>query len=249
MPWWTPPANPAPPKVLVVGLVAGLAGAFLAPANNGIGWFLAGLFGVGAVLYYAGKPSVERALWLAGALAFLAMGFLRAAEWIFPLCVLASFLCGSIAMAGGKTVRGLVFGALGVGLGGLRSIPWVAKGLSRRGPIGLRPLISAGVALALLLIFGSLLAGADQGFSHFLEGLVPDLEVGVYVRMAFFGGVAAFGAFGACYLVAAPAHIDEDAQRKPGVLRVKDYALPVGVLVVLFAGFVGTQLAVLFGGE
>ncbi|MET8763939.1 DUF4173 domain-containing protein [Lentzea sp. NPDC004782] len=249
LPWWTPPADPAPAKVLVAGLVAGLAGALLVPANNGIGWFLAGLFGVGAVLFHAGKPSVERALWLAGALAFLAMGFLRAAEWIFPLCVLASFLCGSIAMAGGRTVRGLVFGALGVALGGLRSIPWVAKGLSRRGPIGIRPLISAGVALVLLLIFGSLLAGADQGFSHFLEGLVPDLEVGVYVRMAFFGGVAAFGALGACYLVAAPAHIDEDAQGKPGSLRVKDYALPVGVLVVLFAGFVGTQLAVLFGGE
>ncbi|MGW4206419.1 DUF4153 domain-containing protein [Lentzea sp. NPDC004789] len=249
MPWWTPPADPAPAKVLVAGLVAGLAGAFLAPANNGIGWFLAGLVGVGAVLHYAGKPSVERALWLAGALAFLAMGFLRAAEWIFPLCLMASFLCGSIAMAGGKTVRGLVFGALGVGLGGLRSIPWVAKGLSRRGPIGLRPLISVGVALALLLIFGSLLAGADQGFSHFLEGLVPDLEVGVFVRMAFFGGVAAFGALGACYLVAAPAHINEDARSRPGALRVKDYALPVGALVVLFAGFVGTQLAVLFGGE
>ncbi|MEV6239923.1 DUF4173 domain-containing protein [Lentzea sp. NPDC051838] len=249
MPWWTPPADPAPTKVLAVGLVAGLAGAFLAPPNNGIGWLLAGLFGVGAVLYYAGKPTVERALWLAGALAFLAMGFLRAAEWIFPLALMASFLCGSIAMAGGKTVRGLVFGALGVGLGGLRSIPWVAKGLSKRGPIGIRPVISVGVALALLLIFGSLLAGADQAFGKFLEGLVPDLEVGVFVRMAFFGVVAAAGALGACYLVAAPPKINEDAESKPGSLRIKDYALPVGVLVVLFAGFVGTQLAVLFGGE
>ncbi len=249
MPWWTPPADPAPAKVMVVGLVAGLAGAILVPANNGIGWFLAGLFGVGAVLYYAGKPSIERALWLAGALAFLAMGFLRAAEWIFPLCVLASFLCGSIAMAGGKTVRGLVFGVLGVGLGGLRSIPWVAKGLSRRGPIGIRPFVSAGVALVLLLIFGSLLAGADQAFGKFLEGLVPDLDVGVFVRMGFFGVVAALGALGACYLVAAPPRINEDAESKPGMLRVKDYALPVGVLVLLFAGFVGTQLAVLFGGE
>jgi hypothetical protein len=234
---------------MVVGLIAGLAGAFLAPPNNGIGWFLAGLVGVGAVLYYAGKPSVERALWLAGAVAFLAMGFLRAAEWIFPLCLLASMACGSLAMAGGRTVRGLVFGVLGVGLAGLRSLPWVAKGFTRRGPIGIRPFISVGVALALLLIFGSLLAGADRGFSHFLESLVPDLEVGVYVRMAFFGGVAAFGALGACYLVTAPASINEDAAGKPGSLRVKDYALPVGVLVVLFAGFVGTQLAVLFGGE
>jgi Domain of unknown function (DUF4173) len=249
MPWWKPPTTAAPSKVLVAGLVAGLAGAFLAPPNNGIGWFLAGLFGVGAVLYYAGKPSIERALWLAAALAFLAMGFLRAAEWIFPLCVLASMACGSIAMAGGKTVRGLVFGVLGVGLAGLRSLPWVAKGFSKRGPVGIRPFISVGVALVLLLIFGSLLAGADKGFNDFLEGLVPDLEVGVYVRMAFYGAVAAFGALGACYLVAAPPEINEDVESKPGSLRVKDYALPVGVLVVLFAGFVGTQLTVLFGGE
>jgi hypothetical protein len=249
MPWWKPPTTGAPSKALAAGLIAGLAGAFLAVPNNGIGWFLAGLCGVGGVLLYSGKPTVERALWLAGALAFLAMGFLRAAEWIFPLSIMASMLCGSIAMAGGKTVRGLVFGAVGVALGGLRSIPWVAKGLSKRGPIGIRPFVSVGVALVLLLVFGSLLAGADKGFNDFLEALVPDLEVGVYVRMAFFGVVAAAGALGACYLVAAPPDIDEDAEARPGTLRLKDYGLPVGVLVLLFTGFVGTQLAVLFGGE
>lgn len=249
MPWWRPPTTGAPSKALVAGLIAGLAGAFLAVPNNGIGWFLAGLAGIGGVLFYAGKPTVERALWLAGALAFLAMGFLRAAEWVFPLSLMASMLCGSIAMAGGKTVKGLVFGALGVGLGGLRSIQWVAKGVRRRGPVGIRPFVSVGVALVLLLVFGSLLAGADKGFSDFLEGLVPDLEVGIYVQKTFYGVVAAFGALGACYLVAAPPQMNEDVEGKPGTLRLKDYGLPVGVLVLLFTGFVGTQLAVLFGGE
>ncbi|MGW6446655.1 DUF4153 domain-containing protein [Lentzea sp. NPDC055074] len=249
MPWWRPPTTGAPGKAMIAGLVAGLGGAFLAVPNNGIGWFLAGLAGVGGVLFYAGKPTVERALWLAGALAFLAMGFLRAAEWVFPLSLMASMLCGSIAMAGGRTVRGLVFGALGVGLGALRSIPWVAKGFRRRGPIGIRPFISVGVALVLLLVFGSLLAGADKGFNDFLEGLIPDLNVDDYVQQTFFGVVAAMGALGACYLVAAPPEIAEDAEVKPGSLRLKDYGLPVGALVVLFTGFVGTQLAVLFGGE
>lgn len=249
MPWWRPPTTGAPGKAMIAGLVAGLGGAFLAVPNNGVGWFLAGLAGVGGVLFYAGKPTVERALWLAGALAFLAMGFLRAAEWVFPLSLMASVLCGSIAMAGGKTVRGLVFGALGVGLGALRSIPWVAKGFRRRGPIGIRPFVSVGVALVLLLVFGSLLAGADKGFSDFLEGLIPDLNLDDYVQQTFFGVVAALGALGACYLVAAPPEISEDAEVKPGSLRLKDYGLPVGVLVLLFTGFVGTQLAVLFGGE
>ncbi|USX56897.1 DUF4173 domain-containing protein [Lentzea sp. HUAS12] len=152
-------------------------------------------------------------------------------------------------MAGGKTVRGLVFGAVGVGLGAFRSIPWVAKGVKKRGPIGIRPFVSVGVALVLLLVFGSLLAGADKGFNDFLEALVPDLNLDDWVQQAFFGVVAAFGALGACYLVAAPPEIDEDAEQKPGSLRLKDYGLPVGVLVLLFTGFVGTQLAVLFGGE
>ncbi|GHH46888.1 DUF4153 domain-containing protein [Lentzea cavernae] len=249
LPWWRPPTTGAPGKALIAGLAAGLAGAFLAVPNNGIGWFLAGLVGVGGVLFYSGKPTLERALWLAGALAFLAMAFLRAAEWVFPLSLLASMLCGSIAMAGGKTVRGLVFGAVGVGLGGFRSIPWVAKGFKRRGPIGVRPFVSVGVALVLLLVFGSLLAGADKGFNDFLEGLIPDLNVDDWAQQTFFGVVAAFGALGACYLVAAPPEMDEDAEGKPGSLRLKDYGLPVGVLVLLFTGFVGTQLAVLFGGE
>ncbi|KOV77132.1 hypothetical protein ADL03_41930 [Nocardia sp. NRRL S-836] len=249
LPWWRPPAEAAPAQVLAVGLVAGLAGALLAPPGSGIGWVLAGLVGVGAVLFHAGKPTVERALWLAAALAFLAMGFLRAAEWLFPLSVLASMVCGSIAMAGGKSVRGLVFGAVGVGLAGFRSIPWVSRSLSKRGPKSVRPFISVGVALLLLVVFGSLLAGADKAFNDFLESMVPDWEVGEYVRTGFFGGVAAFGALGACYLVAAPARINEDVAGKPGSLRLKDYGLPVGVLVVLFTGFVGTQIAVLFGGE
>ncbi|MFD4672129.1 DUF4153 domain-containing protein [Lentzea sp. NPDC058450] len=249
MPWWRPPTTGAPSKALIAGLAAGLAGAFLAVPNNGIGWFLAGLVGIGGVLFYAGKPTVERALWLAASLAFLAMGFLRAAEWVFVLSMLASLLCGSIAMAGGRTVKGLVFGAIGVGLGGLRSIPWVAKGFKRRGPVGIRPFISVGVALVLLLVFGSLLAGADKAFGDFFESLIPELEIGEYVRMAFYGVVAALGALGACYLVAAPPEIDEDSEGKPGSLRLKDYGLPVGALVLLFAGFVGTQLAVLFGGE
>ncbi len=249
LPWWRPPTEAAPVRVLAAGLVAGLAAALLAPPGNGIGWVLAGLAGVGAVLFHAGKPTVERALWLAAALAFLAMGFLRAAEWLFPLSVLASMVCGSIAMAGGKTVRGLVFGAFGVGLAGFRSIPWVARSLSRRGPKSLRPFISVGVALVLLLVFGSLLAGADKAFNDFLESMVPDWEVGEYVRMGFYGAVAAFGAVGACYLATAPASINEDVESKPGSLRLKDYGLPVGALVVLFTGFVGTQVAVLFGGE
>lgn len=101
----------------------------------------------------------------------------------------------------------------------------------------------------MLVIFGSLLAGADKGFGDFFESLIPEWEVGTYVRMGFYGAVAAFGAVGACYLVAAPAEIDEDAKTKPGSLLLKDYGLPVGALVVLFAGFVGTQIAVLFGGE
>ncbi|ANZ38004.1 hypothetical protein BBK82_20020 [Lentzea guizhouensis] len=105
------------------------------------------------------------------------------------------------------------------------------------------------MAVVLLVVFGSLLAGADKGFNDFLESLVPDWEVGEYVRMGLYGAIAAFGAVGACYLVAAPPQIGEDAESRPGTLRLKDYGLPVGALVVLFTGFVGTQVAVLFGGE
>lgn len=249
LPWWKPAGEPASKQVLWTGAAAGLAAAALTPDSIGVGWSLAGLVGVAAVLLYVRRPGIAQSLWLAAALALLAVGAFRDAEWLYPLCVMGSMLCGSVAMAGGRSVLALAFGAIAIPLAALRAIPWVGRGLAKARPRNTRAILSVVVSLLLLLVFGSLLAGADATFNEFVQRLIPELDLDRLSWWIFSFVVAGFGAFGACYLVAAPPHIKEKEERKSGTLRPKDYGLPVAVLVLLFTGFLATQIAVMFGGH
>jgi len=56
------------------------------------------------------------------------------------------------------------------------------------------------------------------------------------------------GTLAACYLALAPPAFDATSTRRSGVRRI-EWALPVGALVLLFAGFVAVQATVLFGGR
>ncbi|WP_285744760.1 DUF4173 domain-containing protein [Lentzea sp. NBRC 105346] len=248
-PWWKPPAESAPIGVLWTGAAAGLGAAALTPWVIGVGWFLGGLVGTIALVVHIGRPTPRQSLWLAAALALLGIGALRDADWLFPLCVMASILCGSLAVTSGRSVLHLGFSAIAVPLAALRSIPWVARGIGKARPRNARILVSLAVSVVLLLIFGSLLTSADAAFDRLVQRMVPDLDEATVSWWIFLFGAAGFGAFGACYLLAAPAHIKANDDRGPGRLRPEDYALPVGALVVLFAVFICTQLAVIFGGD
>ncbi|WP_235921306.1 DUF4153 domain-containing protein [Lentzea tibetensis] len=248
-PWWRPPQSPAPAKVIWVGVATGLGAAALTPQTIGIGWLLAGLVGLGAFVYYVKRPTAAQAVWLAAAIALLGIGAIRDADWLFPLCVMASVLCGAMALVNGRSVLSVAFSAIAIPLAALRSVPWVARGLANARPRNVRSVISVGVSLLLLMVFGSLLASADATFNEFMNRLTPSIDPDKASWWIFMFVVAGFGAFGACYLVTSPAQIKDEGARKPGTLRPKDYALPVGVLVVLFTGFLATQVAVLFGGN
>ncbi|WP_051581070.1 DUF4153 domain-containing protein [Pseudonocardia acaciae] len=254
-PVWPRPEAPASSTVLRVAGLAGLAAAIFVPTTwYGLGWPLAGLALAGLVVALArtapaGPERTRRAgaLWIAGALGLLAMTALRSAEWLLPMCVFGAALAGSIAVAGGRSVRGLLLGTVAVLGLSFGALPWARRGItaaSSRDRNLLRTAGAAVVSLALLAVFTALLAGADAGFA----ALLPDIDVLTVLRWA-----SVFLLFGAAmiaagYLLSAPPRPDKLDAERPQRLRLIEWALPVGVLVALFGVFVAVQLAALFGG-
>ncbi|HKN54516.1 MAG TPA: DUF4173 domain-containing protein [Amycolatopsis sp.] len=251
---------PMPPSVLPAAALAGIAGAVLVPLDRpGIGWVLAGIATVVAVfvadrMARGDNPkhfTVASAGWASLALALLAMGAVRASEWLFTLCVLAAVVTGSLAVAGKRTVNSLLYDVLAVPIEALRSIPWVARGLgrltARRGGMAQRVLLATLATIVLLAVFIPLLNSSDEAFAQVMAALMPDLAADKIVRWVVVFAVVALAVAGACYLLAAPPLPALD-DRPPRTGRALEWTVPLTALVLLFALFVGVRLAVLFGG-
>lgn len=256
---------PAPPSVLPAAVVAGLGAAVLVPLDGpGLGWVLAGLAVVAAVVYSDRRsrpadaaPHFTRMspIWAAATLALLAAGFVRASEWLFAFCVIAACVTGSLAVIGRRRARSLLYEVFAVPIEALRSPPWIWRAFTRRlegGERGTRRRVALSVlaSVALLAVFIPLLSGADATFAHLMTSMIPDLDAGRFFWWILACVVAGFVVVGACYVLAVPPPLadQEDVARRRLAHRVV-WALPLSVLVVLFAVFIAVQLVVLFGGE
>ncbi|MEU3794077.1 DUF4173 domain-containing protein [Streptomyces fructofermentans] len=191
-------------------------------------------------------------VWGVAGFALLAIPLLRDAGWPSFLALVAALGAGSLALHGGRTWTGMLFGPIGLFTSLVTGPAWGWRGLRARtggargnaGPV----LRAVAVAVVLLVVFGALFAGADAAFAEILSGLVPDASVsdGPWKAVLLVLGVA--GALAAAHTAAAPVQWDRvevPAGRPRG--RV-EWALPLVVLAALFAAFNGVQLAVLLGG-
>ncbi|MBV1942293.1 DUF4173 domain-containing protein [Streptomyces sp. BV286] len=198
------------------------------------------------------RPRPWTLVWGVGGLALLIVPALRDADWPSFLAVVAAVAVGSLALHGGRTWPGMLFGPIGLYTSLITGPGWGWRGLRERtggargnvGPV-LRALV---VTAVLLVVFGTLFAGADAAFADLLAGLVPDASVsgGPWHVVLFVLG--AVGALAAAHTAAAPVQWDR-VEVPPGRARGRvEWALPLIVLAVLFAVFNAVQLAVLFGG-
>jgi hypothetical protein len=157
-------------------------------------------------------------------------------------------------VAGGRSVRGLVLGSIAVPVLALLALPWAGRGvlsLRKQDPSGTqsaaRIAVAALVGLGLLVVFAPLLAGADPAFGRLLDGLIPTIDLGAFRRVFLFA-LFALGTLGAAYPLCAPARADRPASPARKLSRI-EWALPIGLLVALFATFVGVALSTMFGGD
>ncbi|MEU7587903.1 DUF4173 domain-containing protein [Micromonospora sp. NPDC049230] len=191
--------------------------------------------------------------WAAATIALVAVGTVRAAGWLFALCLVAAAVTGTLAVTGGRSPLGMLVAATLPPAATVRALPWAVRGLRDTRPAGAgigvgRILTSLAISAGLLLLFGLLFSSADAVFADLVTGLLPDISaasvVGWLVRLALIGA----GLLGAAYLVSRPPDLEG---LRPGPARPAhrlEWTLPLVLLDTLFAAFVLVQLTVFFGG-
>ncbi|TDU75566.1 DUF4173 domain-containing protein [Streptomyces sp. KS 21] len=250
-------AGPVSTAVLVCAVVAGIASALFLGDGLGPGLLLAVVPAIAAA-YVAARAARRTArpltlVWAIGCVALLAVPALRDAGWPSALALFAAVLLGALALHGSRTWPGVLLSPLGLVDATVLGVRWAWKGLRSRGSGVDRsrwlPVAKAAlVALVLLVLFGALFASADAAFADLLNGLTPDVSIGDSpVRLLLFL-IGALLALAAARAAAAPSRWDR-IRVAPGKPRSRvEWALPLVVLNLLFAGFNAVQLAVLFGG-
>ena len=231
----------------------------------GIGWLLTALVVLAAVLVtvrsgrrggevarvWSGRATV-RAGYAVAAATLLAVGAVRAAGWLFVLCALTAGLVGCVALTDRWSLGGMLLAPLQVAGSVPAALRWLVRG-GTRAPgqdrdTFVRTLVSGLIAVALLFVFGFLLAGADAAFAQVLSTMVPSVDRGTMFQLIWSAAVAVTVTAAAAHTLLAGATAPEE-QPRLGLVRRVEWALPVGGLVALFAGFVAVQATVLFGGS
>ncbi|MCX5176379.1 DUF4173 domain-containing protein [Streptomyces virginiae] len=252
------PAEAAPIRTatLVAVLASGLATALLLGDGMGPGLLLAVVPAIVAA-YVAAREARRSArpwtvAWVIGCIALLAVPALRDSAWPATLAILSAVLLGALALHGSRTWPGVLLSPLGFLDAAVSGVAWLLTGLRSRGggnkdrwlPVAKATVVAA----VLLLLFGALFASADAAFADLLGDLMPDVSVedGPVRFMLFLLGAVL--ALAAARTAAAPLRWDR-IKVAPGKPRSRvEWALPLVVLNLLFAGFNAVQLAVLFGG-
>nr|WSX49413.1 DUF4173 domain-containing protein [Streptomyces sp. NBC_00974] len=258
---WAETARPAdaagvPAAVLAAVLASGIAAALLLGDGLGPGLLIA--VAPALVAAYLSARAAGRglrpwtALWAIGCLALLAVPALRDSGWPSTLALLAAVLTGALALQGSRTWPGILLSPVGLVDSTVLGVRWVWKGLRARSA-GNRdrwlPVAKASlVAVVLLVLFGTLFASADAAFADLLSGLTPDVggAEGPFRFLLFLFG--ALVATAVARNAVAPSRWDR-IKVAPGKARSRvEWALPLVLLNLLFAGFNAVQLAVLLGG-
>ncbi|MET8356002.1 DUF4153 domain-containing protein [Micromonospora sp. NPDC005171] len=201
-----------------------------------------------------GAPGrAEQAIWAAATVALTAVGTVRAAGWLFALCLLAAAVTGALAVTGARSTLGMLVAVVLPPAATVRALPWAVRGVRDTRPAGPgigfgRILTSLAISAVLLALFGLLFSSADAVFAELVAGLLPDISlpgvIGWTFRLLLIGGVLLGGA----YLVSRPPDLEglRTASSRPA--HRLEWTVPLVLLDALFAVFVLVQLTVLFGG-
>jgi hypothetical protein len=251
---WPEPDLAASPRYVAAALAAGLLAAVVLPFRDaGLGTAL--VLGVACAVVASADRRLRTAYHLVAAVLctlLISTAFLRDADWIIALCLLAAFAVGVVTLTEGRTLPGLLASGFAVPLAALRGLPWLGRSLtSSRASASWAPAVrTTGLAALLVLVFGLLFASADALFASWAAAVVPDLTLDtvflrVFVTLAV-GGLTLTGV----YVALNPPRVEKLAvpAGRP-VRRPFEWWVPIGLVTALFAVFVVAQLTVMFGGH
>jgi hypothetical protein len=109
---------------------------------------------------------------------------------------------------------------------------------------------TVGFSLVVLAVFGGLFASGDAVFGSWAEAVVPDLAWETIVQRTFVLVMVAGIVLAGTYLALnPPASADAALPASRRTRRPWEWAVPVGIVVALFAGFLVAQAAAMWGGH
>ncbi|GAA3825346.1 DUF4153 domain-containing protein [Nocardioides panacisoli] len=239
--------------VLLAAVAAGLFAALVLPFRDaGVGSFLV-LVVCGAVPFAVARtrrdPFALACAVLAAALS--AIVFLRAADWIGTLCVMAAAGLGMCGLTAARGLPGFVASAVSWPLSGLRGLSWLGRTLAQLTGLGQRAALVRTVVWSVLglIVFGLLFASADALFAEWADAVLPDLSLDTFVLRLFLTVAVGGAVLAASYLALNPPRVDRAEASSRPVQHRFEWLAPVLVVNAVFAGFLIAQAAVIFGGH
>lgn len=243
------------PVALFGSLAVGLLGALILPDRLfGIGTFLV-LAAAGALVL---RMSVHRSRPWAIASAALCLGlgalvFLRAAEWLSVLAILAAGVLVTTAVTDARRPLAMLAGGVAWVLSGLRGLPLLGRTLTAtsRHHVLWPALRTAAISLVLLVVFVGLFASGDALFGSWVSGILPNIQIAdTLVLRAFTWFMVAGLVLAACYLALNPPRVEAVSlgDARP-VARPWEWQVPVGVVIAVFTAFLIAQATAMWGGH
>ena len=177
---------------------------------------------------------------------------LRDAGGVVVLAVLVAVVVAAAGLTRARTVLAVPLAVMAWPLSALRGLPLLGRTITATSRMRvLWPLVrTLAFSLVVLAVFGGLFASGDAVFGQWAEAVVPDLGWDTIVQRTFVlflvAGVVLTGAYLA---LNPPATADAALPASRRTTRPWEWAVPVGVVVAMFLGFLVAQAAAMWGGH
>jgi two-component system, OmpR family, sensor histidine kinase BaeS len=177
--------------------------------------------------------------------------FVRDAEWITLLCLLAALALAAVSSTKAASVLALLGTAAAVPLAAIRGLPWLGRTLRPSGSVQawLPAARTAAVSAVLLVLFGALFASADALFASWLDALMPDITWNDLPARAVLATFIAAGTLAAAFVALAPPAVDRLQLPLRTSRNEFEWLAPLLVVDMVFLAFLVAQATAMFGGH
>ena len=249
------PERPLPPQTVPVLAALGIGAwaAFTWPERN-VGLAVAlTLLGTGVLMWRVARFRAHPWTVLCAVLAALlaSVTLLRDAGGVIALGVFVGVIVAAAGVTRARTLFAVPLSMLAWPLSALRGLPLLGRTISEtsRASVLWPVLRTLGLSLVALALFGGLFASGDAVFGAWTEALIPDLRWDTIIARTFILTLVSGVALTGTYLALNPPNIADAAlPATPRARHAWEWAVPVGMVVALFAGFLAAQATAMWGG-
>jgi len=251
---WPERAVPPQPLAVLGSLAVGTWAALTWPEQD-VGLAVAlTMLAAGALMWWVARN--RRNPWAVGCALLAALltttTMLRAAGGVVALSVLVGVVVAAAGLTLARTLLAIPASVAVWPLSALRGLPLLGRTITATSRVSnLWPVLrTAGISLVALALFGGLFASGDAVFGTWADAVIPDLGWDTIVLRTFVLVLVAGVVLTGAYLALNPPEVaDLSLPRSRPSAHAWEWALPVGLVVALVAGFLVAQATAMWGGH